>query len=239
MVKILIKHSLSTKTKKLSSTTLLTPAAIHELLRKLEKSRRVEKRMFVKIQNGLRCLYKDIAFFVMNFINNHASLDNIVITREFTRLNCELTSFINTLQWREQARGPTSMSSAKVDGLEDFEMWKHHVIWLLYTPPTERTILTSGKTLNYDNGEYLTWGLPSPTAFNRKIFKRYRPVFVVEKIKGGRHVQHRVKNLYMCLSKAKKQDEKLYLVTWSHFMEQVLVGEKVCPPQWCKRNTVD
>ena len=81
----------------------------------------------------------------------------------------------------------------------------------------------------------LTWGLPDIGNLDRGVFKKYRLVFVIEKIKGKTHVQHRIKNLYMCLTKAMKNDDRLYMVTWTHFMETVLSGNKVKAPVWCTR----
>ena len=203
-----------------------------ELVQSLEKSRCRERRVFAKLIQRLREIYGLTSKFTFDFIKDQTLYG---AQNTFETIGKELSQFRELLQWREQARGPTGMLSVKVDGVENFKQWEHHPIWVLCTPRTERTIETHGRTLNYAEGEFMTWGLPAAEKFDRRIFKQYRLLFVVEKIKGGQHVQHRIKNLYMCLTKARKHDDRLYLVTWKYFMERVLSGEKVKTPVWCQR----
>ena len=205
---------------------------VSELVKSLEKSRRNEKRVFEKLIRRARQVYRDISKFTAGFIAEQSLPET---SKTFQTLFAELEPFMEHLKWREQARGPTSMLSAKVDGLENFKQWDNHPIWVLCTPRTERTIETHGRTLNYAENNFMTWGLPAVDKFERRVFKQYRLVFVIEKLKGGEHVQHRIKNLYMCLTKARKHDDRLYLVTWKYFMERVLAGEKVKTPSWCRR----
>lgn len=205
---------------------------VSELVKSLEKSRRNEKRVFQKLIRRARQVYGDISKFTAGFIAEQSLPET---SKTFQTLFAELEPFMEHLKWREQARGPTSMLSAKVDGLENFKQWDNHPIWVLCTPRTERTIETHGRTLNYAENNFMTWGLPAVDKFERRVFKQYRLVFVIEKLKGGEHVQHRIKNLYMCLTKARKHDDRLYLVTWKYFMERVLAGEKVKTPSWCRR----
>jgi len=207
---------------------------VSELVESLEKSRRRQRRVFAKLIHRLREIYGLTSKFTTDFIKDQA-LSGAPNT--FQTIHTELTQFLELFRWREQARGPTSMLSAKVEDIKNYKQWEHHPIWVLCTPRTERTIQTHGRTLNYAEGEFLTWGLPAVGKFDRRIFKQYRLVFVVEKLKGGNHVQHCVKNLYMCLTKARSHDDRLYLVTWKHFMECVLAGQKVKTPSWCQRES--
>ena len=206
-----------------------------ERVESLNKHRRAVERVFRKLINGACETYKDVSSFCANFRENFDTIDKEVARGSYLQFQKEIEQYTSLLEWREQARGPTSTRSAKVIGLEDGNEWDNHPIWILSTPRTERTIISHGRTLNCSDGEFLTWGLPDIKNFDRSVFKKYRLVFVIEKIKGGTHVQHRIKNLYMCLTKAKKKDDTLYMVTWKHFMETVLSGNVVKVPVWCTR----
>tara|TARA_B100000795_G_C22716066_1_gene405500 strand:+ start:364 stop:1044 length:681 start_codon:yes stop_codon:yes gene_type:complete len=208
---------------------------IGDRVESLNKHRRAVERVFRKLIKGTCETYKDVSSFCADFILNFDTIDKETARASYLQFQQEIEQYTSLLEWREQARGPTSTRSAKVIGLENVKEWDHHPIWILCTPRTERTVETSGRTLNCSAGEFLTWGLPDIKTFDRRVFKKYRLVFVIEKIKGGTHVQHRIKNVYMCLAKAKKTDASLYLVTWKHFMETVLSGNVVKPPFWCKR----
>lgn len=206
-----------------------------ERVESLNKHRRAVERTFRKLIDGACQTYNDVSAFCANFISNFDTIDKEVVRVSYLQFQKEIEQYTSLLEWREQARGPTSTRSAKVIGLEDVKEWDNHPIWILSTPRTERTIISHGRTLNCSDGEFLTWGLPDIKTFDRSVFKKYRLVFVIEKIKGGTHVQHRIKNLYMCLTKAKKKDDVLYMVTWKHFMETVLSGNVVKAPVWCTR----
>lgn len=201
---------------------------VSELVEILEKSRRKEKRVWTKLICRVRQIYRDISQFTAGFIADQSLPET---SKTFQTLLAELEPFIEHLKWREQARGPTSMLSAKVPK----QAADNHPIWVLCTKRALRTIETHDRTINYAENNFMTWGLPAVDKFERRVFKQYRLVFVVEKLKGGEHVQHRIKNLYMCLTKARKHDDRLYLVTWKYFMERVLAGEKVKTPSWCRR----
>jgi len=206
-----------------------------ERVESLNKHRRAAERAFRKLINGACETYKDVSSFCANFRSNFDTINKEVAQASYLQFQKKIEQYTSLLEWREQARGPTSMRSAKVIGLEDVKDWDNHPIFILSTPRTERTIVNNGRTLNCSDGEFLTWGLPDIKSFDRRVFKQFRLVFVIEKIKGGTHVQHRIKNLYMCLTKAKKNDDRLYMVTWTHFMETVLSGNVVTAPVWCTR----
>ncbi len=207
---------------------------VNELMESLLAHRRGEERLFKKLMRRLKTVYQQISMFTAETLKKRTNSE-ATDPEEFQRLSAELVQFAS-LHWREQARGPTSTRSVKVDDIDHYKQWDHHPIWLLYTPRTERTVQTHGRTLNHADGAFMTWGLPSASAFDRRVFKQCRPVFVIEKVKGGSHVQHRIKNMYVCLTKAKSDDDRVYLVTWTHFMERVIGGSKVKSPLWCTRN---
>jgi len=205
---------------------------ICELVGCLERYRKAEKRAFGKLMRRAESLYRDISQFTAKYLANPSAVG---AKEQWQPLGATLAELVDHVRWREQARGPTSMRSAKVKGLDDVKFWEHHPIWVVCTPRTERTVVTHGRTLNYAEGEFMTWGLPEEHAFDRKVFKQCRLVWVIEKLKGGSQVEHRIKNLYLCLTRAKSSDDKIYLVTWTYFMECVTSGRKVCPPEWCRR----
>lgn len=211
-------------------------------IEKMEKHRRRQNRAFLSLLRKLRVSYRKVASFQSSFMSGSDNECEETLAQRrlaFNSIMEELVPFLGTsdkpkFKWREQARGPTGTRSAKVE--MNGEVWSNDPIWVLYTPPKARTIQTEGRTLNEDRGPFLTWGLPDKERLDRNIFKQARPVFVIEKFKGGNRVQHRIKGVYVCLTNARKRDNKLFLVKWEHFVEQIVFQRtKLDPPSWCKR----
>lgn len=214
-------------------------------IEKMEKQRRRENRAFRSLLRKFTETYTKVAVFQEEIMSKRHDEKDVNSQQENERMQTfnsiveELGAFIGTsddpkFKWREQARGPTGTRSAFVDMKGD--EWSNEAIWILYTPPKSRNIQTKGRTLNEDQGPFLSWGLPAKERFNRKLFRQGRPVFVIEKYSGSGHVQHRIKGMYICLKHARKSDDKLFLVTWEHFVQQVVFKRvRLEPPLWCQR----
>jgi hypothetical protein len=235
-----VKHKVEQSVKKSPSADDEGGAAAQ--IEKMEKHRRRENRAFLSLLRKLRVAYRKVADFQTRFMSDSENDDQETLAQRRVTFNSiveELVPFIGTsekpkFKWREQARGPTGPRSAKVE--MSGEVWTNDPIWVLYTPPRARTIQTEGRTLNEDRGPFLTWGLPEKERLDRNIFKQARPVFVIEKCTGNKHVQHRIKGVYVCLTTARKRDDKLFLVKWEYFVEQIVFQRtKLHPPIWCKR----
>lgn len=210
-----------------------------DLLAKLRKHRKKERKTFDNILNYISSTYKECAT-IQNMIvcQKSASVDwreaILPHNKAIKDVLAKLDVFIGTedmpkFMFREQARGPTGMRSAIV---------ADKVMWALYTPPGRNILKDEKKNYegeNFDSGPFLTWGLPKyDDAFPRSALRQFKLVYIIEKDKRSSPVQHRMKGLYMCMRKVKTKHDRLYLVEWKHFLSKLSEGHGLNVPWWCK-----
>lgn len=214
---------------------------VAENMKLLEKSREKEERRFKRCIRAANELYIEIVAFMSELKTNlkdGADIETIKSQAmiEYTGLLARLRE-IEGLTWREQTRGPTSNRSWSVDGTGSSP-----VLWLLFTPPTERTIQGEGRTVNYSEGNWLTWGLPlknGSITLDLEKFKRGTAVFVIEKDRvlqgnGRTQVQHHIKGLYYIFKKIEPGSTKLSTLTWEHLFDGWMkdVRNQRGAPEW-------
>ena len=216
-------------------------STVAENMKLLEKSREKEERRFNRCIRAANKLYSEIVAFMSELKTNLRDNADVNAVKsqamtDYTGLLARLHE-IKGLTWREQSRGPTSNRSWSV-----VETGRSPVLWLLFTPPTERTIQGEGRTINYSEGNWLTWGLPTregSITLNLEKFKRGAPVFVIEKERvlqdnGRTQVQHHIKGLYYIFKKIQPASTKLSMLTWEHLFDGWMkdVRNQKSAPDW-------
>lgn len=240
------------RTEKSSSSSDDTPD-IADTIRKLEQSRHNEKVRFKRCIKAAEKLYHQVFKFMIKFremMKKHEG-DQVAIAkikekaRERFIVLLKRLNELSPLTWREQTRGPTSSRSWSISIPDDP---KHHpALWVLWTKPAETTIRDDedAPSLNFDQGSFLTWGLPKNKngviTLNTGVYTKGKPVFVIEKYherdSGGKtRVQHRIKGLYFLFKNIKTNSTKAALVAWEDLINGWFVGTKIekGAPRWIK-----